>query len=110
MISAQWKYEEYSDWSRRLAKDYTRAELEAKLGKTEGARRDLAESHKRAVEATTSMTSQSQRRAQSRNTMAGNYEENQALKNALEIHDNYPENANSSDRKVVPPPIKRRME
>ena len=89
----QWKYEEYSDWSRRLAKNYTRAELEAKLGKTEGAREGLANSHRRAVEKTTSMTSQSQRRAQSRNAMTGNYEENQALKNALEIHDNYPEKA-----------------
>lgn len=87
----QWKYEDYSNWSREMAKNYTRAELEKRLAKVDGQRGSLAASHLRAVEKTTSMTGNSQRRAQSRNAMVGNYEEYQAVKNALELYDFYPE-------------------
>lgn len=87
----QWKYEEYSDWSRLIAKNYTRAEIEKEVGITNNARGKLADSHRRAIEKSTSMQSSAQGRAQSGNAMRGNYERFNAHKNALEIYDYYPE-------------------
>lgn len=86
-----WKYEEYSDWSRQIAKNYTRKEILKRLGTAIGERDGAAKSHLRAIEATGSMQSQSQRRAQTGNVVVANYEERTALQNALEIYHNYPE-------------------
>lgn len=46
--------------------------------------------HLRAVDATNSMQSNSQRRAQARNTVAGLYERRRALRDAIEIYEHYP--------------------
>ena len=86
-----WKYEEYSDWSRQIAKNYTRKEIEKQLGIVASQRERDAKSAVAAIEATGSMQSQSQRRAQSSNVLRTNYERRTALQNALEIYRNYPE-------------------
>jgi hypothetical protein len=86
-----WKYEEYSEWSRQIARSSTRKEIEKELGICDCQRGKLGESHLAAIEKTTSMQSNSQRRAQSGNVLRGNYERMQAYKNALEIYDYYPE-------------------
>lgn len=83
----------YSPWMKQLARLHTRAELERQLY---GARRDAeadARSHLRAIEATSSMQSQSARRAHSRNVMAAAGDRAIALNGALEIHDLFPEHA-----------------
>lgn len=89
----QWKYAEYSTWSKGLAKNYTRDDLERKYAKLCGEQVGNKKSHLRAIERTHSMTSNSQSRAQSGNVVRGNYEERTAIKWALEIHDDYPEKA-----------------
>lgn len=86
-----WKYEDYSDWSRQIAKHYTREEIEKEFNKCARQRGKLAESSLKSIQKTTSMQSNSQRRAQSGNALTGNYERMQAYKNALEIYDYYPE-------------------
>lgn len=91
-----WAYEDYSAWSRQLAKNYSRAELEREVSKCDGARATLSNSHLNAIRATTSMTSQSQRRAQSGNAVAGNYERLRAHQDALEIHEFYPQHAKTA--------------
>lgn len=91
MSNPIWKYEDYSVWSRNIAKDYTRAEIEKRLGKAEGARSGASKAHLAAVESTHSMQSNSQRRAQTGNVVRANYEERMALTNALEIYEFYPE-------------------
>lgn len=86
----QWEYEDYNDWSRLLAVNHTKEELENMLY---GTRRELAkskDSHLNAIKKTASMQGNSQRRAQSRNSVVGNYEKKYAIENALEIHENYP--------------------
>lgn len=90
-MSHAWKFEEYSQWSQQLAKSYTRRELERQVGPAEWRVGQAAQAHLRAIEATTSMTSQSQRRAQTKNSMIGDYERFSAIKNAIELHDLYPE-------------------
>ena len=74
-----WKYEEYGDWARQLAKNHTRSELEARLGKNEGAVKGIMGSRLRAIEKSTSMQGNSQHRAQTGNVVRANYEENSAL-------------------------------
>lgn len=83
----------YSDWMKRLAKTYTKAEIEKRLGVAADAVAKAARTHLRAVQATHSMSSQSQRRAQSRNVVAASGEERIALSGALEIHELFPEHA-----------------
>ena len=75
----QWKYSEYSNWSRLYAKDNTIPELERELNKLEKEQAKNIESHLRAVSKSTSMQSQSQRRAQARNVVTGNYERRRAI-------------------------------
>lgn len=81
----------YSPWSKQLAQNYTRAELEKRLGIASENSAKAARSHLRAIQATHSMTSQSQRRAQSGNVVAATGEEKIALRGALEIYDLFPE-------------------
>jgi len=85
-----WRYDEYSDWSRVLASNYTRRELELRLSETAGELKTAAASHERAIRRTHSMTSQSAARAHGRNRVAGAWEQENALRNALEIYDFYP--------------------
>jgi hypothetical protein len=81
----------YSDWMKYLAQCYTRAELEVML---HGKRREASiasAQHLRAIQATTSMQGQSQRRARTRNVAAAAGEYAIALRGALEIYDLFPE-------------------
>jgi len=89
----QWKYEEYSDWSRQLARNNTQEELQKQLAKLKGEQVKNKASHLRAIDKTTSMQSNSQHRAQSGNVVRGNYERRSAIENALEVHKYYPEKA-----------------
>lgn len=86
----------YSDWMKRLAKAHTRAELEKQLGVNRKEGNKAATSHLRAIERTTSMTSNSQRRAHSRNTVTLSYETRVALEGALEIYELFPEHTKES--------------
>lgn len=91
----KWHYMEYSDWSRQLAKTYTRKEIEKRLVKTRGELYQASATHLRAINRTSSMSSQSQARAHSRNNVAGTAAERSALEDAFVIHLFYPENAKS---------------
>jgi len=82
---ADWKYEDYSNWSKQLAKNYKKQELELQLFKIERELKKSSESHLRAINSTGSMQGCSQRRAQSRNNMVYLAEKRQALKDAIEI-------------------------
>lgn len=86
-----WLYEEYSQWPRTIAANYTKAEIEREINKCDSARGALGRSHLNAVNKTTSMSSNSQRRAQSGNVFRGNWEKMQAHIRALEIYEFYPE-------------------
>ena len=96
-MSHIWKYDDYSNWSKQLALNYTIKEIEKKLNVCNGLRDRLSKSHLAAIEKTHSNQSNSQRRAQSRNSMIGNYEEKSALENALEIYCYYPEKTKKLD-------------
>ena len=84
-------YESYSLWSRQLAELYTVKELQKVVNECEGLGNKYAKQHLSAIEATTSMQSQSQRRAHARNNLTGNYEKKRAYSNAIELHKYYPE-------------------
>lgn len=71
--------------------NYTRPELERRLGIASDVASRAAGAHLRAIQATTSMQSQSQRRAQSGNVVAAAGEEKIAIRGALEIYDLFPE-------------------
>jgi hypothetical protein len=62
----------------------------------EGLGNKYAMQHLSAIEATTSMQSQSQRRAHARNNLTGNYEKKRAYNNAIELHKYYPERCKRS--------------
>lgn len=88
-----WKYGDYSNWSKQLAETSTREELELGLQKVESELGCAVRSHLRAIERTHSMQSQSQHRAQSRNCVSGAGERKRAIKDAIEIHENFPDKA-----------------
>lgn len=88
----------YSSWAKQLAKNYTRAELEKRLGIASVAVANAARTHLKAIQATHSMSSQSRRRAQSRNTVAASGEEKMALRGALEIYDLFHEHTKEAAR------------
>ena len=81
----------YSPWMKSLALLKTRKELESMAGASTKDARNSAAAHLRAIEATGSMTGQSQRRAQTGNCTRGAGEKNIALSGALEIYDLFPE-------------------
>jgi len=83
----------YSEWSKKLALLHTRADLQRMLGITDRNAHTASAQHHAAVKATTSMTSQSQRRAQSRNVVAAAGETAMAIRGALDIHVLFPEHA-----------------
>lgn len=83
----------YSDWMKTLARTKTKAELERLLtGKQLEASR-ASRSHLRAIESTTSMQSQSMRRAHSGNVCAAAGDYAIAISGAIEIHELFPEHA-----------------
>ena len=92
----QWDYEEYGDWARILAKNYTITELKKMLAISEKAQPKNMDSHWSAVNVTHSMQSNSQRRAQTGNVVRGNYEKRRALQDAIEIHEFYPEHSKAA--------------
>lgn len=81
----------YSDWMKSLAKRLTRAEIEAQLGVASSESRKAAHIHLRAIQRTSSMSSNSMARAHGRNTVAAAGEYKIALSGALEIYDLFPE-------------------
>jgi hypothetical protein len=89
-------YETYSSWSRQLARTYTVAELQKEVNKYEGLSEKYAKQHLSSIQASTSMNSQSQRKAHARNNVTFNYEKKQAYKNAIELHMYYPEKCKKS--------------
>lgn len=97
-VKPDWLYEEYSHWARTIAANYTKAEIEREINKCDSARSALGRSHFNAVNKTTSMTSNSQRRAQSGNAFRGNWEKMQAHIRALEIYEFYPEKTKEGAR------------
>ncbi len=94
----QWPYEEYSAWSRQFAKNNTKSDLENRLAEVEKDLSKATASHLRAIDKSTSMQSNSQRRAQGRNVVSGLGDEKMALKNALEIHNFYPEKSKQIEK------------
>ena len=83
----------YSEWMKNLALLHTLPQLEQMLFGGRETARKTAQSHLRAVDATTSMHSQSQRRAQTRNSMAAASDLVLAIRGAIEIHVLFPEHA-----------------
>lgn len=81
----------YSDWAKRLALSVSKIELETRLMIEEAKTKRLANSHLESINKTGSMSSNSQRRAQSRNALAANYDLIIALKSAIEIYNLFPE-------------------
>ena len=81
----------YSQWMKDLARNNSRAEIEKLLGRKTKEVAAAASAHLRAIDATTSMTSQSARRAHARNAVAAAGEYRAALNGALEIYDLFPE-------------------
>jgi hypothetical protein len=98
----QWKYEDYSAWSRQIAQNYTRKEIEKEIGLADGKRAGLGKSATAAVDRTTSMQSNSQARAQTSNALRGNWERLNAYQNALELYDFYPEKTKEGAPKAEP--------
>ena len=81
----------YSSWMKQLALNYTLIELERKLHGNRKRVGKEAASHLRAIDASGSMSSQSQRKAQSRNVLAATGDEMIALSDAIEIYELFPE-------------------
>lgn len=104
----------YNDAMKRYAKTMTKQEIEEKLGATSGEANLAADVHRRAIERSTSMQSNAQRRAQSRNVVAALGEEKINLRGALDIYKYYPEHTKQGgnpinyatyDRIVMNPPF-----
>ena len=87
----------YSIWMKQLAKQYTKAEIEAKLGMTQSTLEKASKQHLRAIEGTGSMTGNSQRRAQARNNVSASGDLKIALNGALEIYELFPEHTKEND-------------
>jgi len=104
----------YTDTMRRYAKTLTREEIEKRLGVVSGQSRSAADIHRRAIERSTSMQSNSQARAQSRNVVAALGQDRIDLSGALDIYKFYPEHTKTGgnpvnyrqyDRIVMNPPF-----
>lgn len=86
-----WPYESYSLWSRQIAMQMCLNDIIKELAKCEQLSEIYAIQHLAAINATTSMQSQSQRRAHARNNLTSNYEKKRALRDAIEIYEHYPQ-------------------
>jgi flagellar basal body rod protein FlgB len=92
-MKTQWHITEYSKYARQMARCYTRKELENMLAGTEAALKKYTQQHLGAIKATSSMQGNSSRRANARNKVGVEYEKVHAIRNAIEIHDVWPEYA-----------------
>lgn len=81
----------YSDWMKRLAKTCTLEDLEIQLNGRKSEANKASQAHLRAIEASTSMSSNSSRRAHARNTVAAAGDAAIALRGAIEIYELFPE-------------------
>jgi len=89
----EYEYDDYSDWSKTLAKNYTKKELQKRLNDVDKLRDKYKRSHFHAIERSASMQGCSQARAQSGNVVRSNWDEYNAINNALEIHERFPKMA-----------------
>lgn len=81
----------YSEWSKRLAKTKSLQDLFGIYWSIEHKREGLRNSHHNAISKSTSMTSNSQHRAQTKNAMLGNMDYYFAVLGAIEIYELFPE-------------------
>lgn len=81
----------YSDWMKRLAKIHSLEELERQLYGRAAEANKASMAHLRAIEASSSMSSNSSRRAHARNTVAAAGDAAIALRGAIEIYELFPE-------------------
>lgn len=100
MDAPAFSFDEYSQWSRRLAVHHSIDDLERMLGVVSGAATAAAHTHLRAIGRSTSMQSNSQARAQSGNVVAAAGERKMAVSAALELHRFYPERI-EQERKAI---------
>ncbi len=91
LSNQEWRYEEYSQIARILARTKTKEEIIKEIERINKELEKATKSHLKAIKQSTSMQSNSQRRAQASNLVAGLGERKMALENALEIHKYYPE-------------------
>ncbi len=84
-------YDDYSEWSKQLAKRYDVIELQKVVDECTRLADKYATQCLNAIIATTSMQSQSQRRAHARNNSSSNYEKKRAHQDAIELHLHYPD-------------------
>lgn len=96
-----WRYEEYSEWGRRIAAQNSREDIADDLAAVEYDMGLATARHLKAIQGTTSMRSNAQRRAQSRNTVEGLYERRRALKDALDVYRFYPEHTLDAARSAA---------
>lgn len=87
----KWQYSDYSQWARELAQLKTIEELKDVVNECEYLSEVYAMQHLKSIEATTSMQSQSQRRAHARNNVVSNYEKKKAHLDAIEIKKLFPD-------------------
>jgi hypothetical protein len=80
-----------------LAKSKTPAQLEKEYHEVAYQLSKATQSHLRAIQSTASMSGCSQRRAQSKNNVTGLAERKNALKDALELHQYYPDKCAKGD-------------
>lgn len=91
----------YSNWMKMLAKSHTRIEIEKMLGIQSNAAIVAVDQHHRAIKASTSMQSNSQRRAQSGNVLRAIGDHKIALGGALEIYDLFPEHTKEGQQSAA---------
>ena len=89
----------YSPWMKQLALNYTRKELERRIHVSQADAGRAGRAHLRAIEATTSMTGCSARRAHTKNVAAAAGDTEIALRGALEIYDLFPERTADAEAK-----------
>lgn len=83
----------YSPWMKQLALNYSLKELENRLTKNRSSSSRATKSHINAIQKSTSMSSNSMRRAHARNIVSAIGEERIAINGAIEIHKLFPEKA-----------------
>ena len=86
----------YSNFSKVLAKNYSLKELLKQLEKTQKEIKKATESSLRAIQSTSSMQSNSQRRAQTSNVVSGLSQRISDLESAIHIHVLFPEETGDS--------------
>jgi len=89
----------YSRWHKQLALQYTRDELNKMEKKAAERSKKAASYHLKAIQASTSMMGCSQRRAQTRNSLARESELRLAVEAAIEIYELFPEHTKEANDK-----------